>query len=388
VSSTTETLRVRELTGPEILRSLGERLDDLAAATGAPITARRPWQQTWIECYPDHEPWAIVLEGDGGRIEAAALLATRRRPGRTEIVGLGHGPCDQLRLPARSPEAARRLAAEVARALIGRRGAWSFRFEQLPVGDPVAAEVERLLPAAAVVPGDGSPAMAFDKGRDFKSYVGHNSRGVAKTMRNRMKRNGLEVLVEGLRDPERVVAALPEVEKVHRDRDVQLVRRSDLDDPRMARFWRAAIARHAELGELELVTLRLNGTLAGYVVGLLDGESYRLWDGRFAGKFAWYSPGRLADQEALASALEGERFQEFDWMRGEEAYKLRNSSHVVPAEHLVAWSSRVVRMVDEWPRRSKEALKGFRDRSKVMQRAWLAVKARVVVRDRQGKRPR
>jgi CelD/BcsL family acetyltransferase involved in cellulose biosynthesis len=382
MASATETSRVRELHGRNLLHSLGERLDDLLAETGAPVTARRPWLQTWIESYTDLEPWGFVVEGEDGRIEAAAFLATRRRQGRTEIYGLGDGPCDQLRLPARTPEAGRMLGAGVARALRARRGAWLLRFEQLPKDDPVAAEIVRLLPVAALIDGDPSPALAFDQGRDFKSYVGHNSRGVAKTMRNRAKRDDLELVVDAIRDPARVIEAIPEVEAVHRDRDVQLVRKSDLDDPRMAAFWRAAIAQHAEGGELELVSLRLNGKLAGYVVGLLDRSSYRLWDGRFAGEFAWYSPGRLADQAALASALEDERFEEFDWMRGMEEYKLRNSSHVVPAHHLVAWSSRRMRAADEWPRRSKAALKRFRDRSKVLKKAWLAVKGRVIVRDK------
>jgi CelD/BcsL family acetyltransferase involved in cellulose biosynthesis len=368
-----------------ILEELGGALDDLLAEVHAPMTARRPWLQTWIECYTDLEPFAIAIEDEHGRLEAVALLASRRRRGRTEIVALGDGPCDQLRLPARSPEAAAALAQAVVRAMGARRGAWTLRFEQLPQEDPVATEVVRLLKGAALVPGDGSPAMAFDQGRDFKAYVGHNSRGVAKTMRNRMKRNGLELAIEGVRDAERIIEALPEVERVHRDRDAQLVRKSQLEDPRMLRFWHTAIARQAERGELELMTLRLNGTLAGYVVGLLDVDSYRLWDGRFAAEFSWYSPGRLVDQAALASALEEERFGEFDWMRGEEEYKLRNSSHVAPAQHLVAWSSGAMRAADEWPRRSKAALKRFRDRNRFLKKSWLAVKGRVVVRDKKPK---
>jgi CelD/BcsL family acetyltransferase involved in cellulose biosynthesis len=370
---------VRLLRGPGVLGELGERLDDLLAATGAPITARRPWLETWIASYPDHTPWAIVVEGPGG-LDAVALLAARRGGGRTRVVGLGHGPSDHARLPARTPEAAAALGEAVAGALGAIGGPWSLRIEQLPAADPVAREIARRLPGGATVPGDGSPAMVFDRGREFATYVSRNSRGVASTMRNRMRRDGLALEVEGLRDVERVAAALPEVERVHRDRDAQLVRRSDLEDPRMARFWREVMVLLAGRGELELLTLRLNGALAAYLVGLLDVDSYRMWDGRFAEAFGWYSPGRVVDQVAFASALGEARFAEFDWMRGEEPYKLRNSSQVAPAEHLVAWSSPVVRAVDEWPRRSKEALKRARDRNPHLRSAWLAVKGRLLLR--------
>ncbi|HEX9375676.1 MAG TPA: GNAT family N-acetyltransferase [Actinomycetota bacterium] len=382
MAATDRALVTRVLRGRDLLDRLGPALDDLLAAVDAPVTARRPWLQTWIECYTDLEPWGVAIESQGGRLEAAALFAERTRQGKVEIVGLGHGPCDQLRLPTRSEEAGEALATAVADELARRRGRWTLRFEQLLVDDPVAAGVVRRVRRGTLVPGDGSPVLAFDKGRDFKSYVGHNSRGVAKTMRNRVKRAGMELAIESLRDPARVADALPEVEAVHRDRDLQLVRKSDLDDPRMERFWRAVIVQHAERGEVELVSLRLSGKLAGYVVGLLDGRSYRLWDGRFAPEFSWYSPGRLADQSALLSALEDERFEEFDWMRGEEEYKLRNCSHVQPAQHLLAWSSWWVRVLVEGPRKTKASLKRFRDRSKVLQRLWLKVKARLVVRDR------
>ncbi len=381
-AATGRTPTARVVRGRDLLDELGPALDDLVAAVDAPMMARRPWLHTWIGCYTDYEPWGVVIEVEDGRMEAAALFGERTRKGIAEIVGLGHGPCDQLRLPARSPAAAEALAAAVAGEIARRRGRWTLRIEQLPVDDPVALSVARRLRRATVVPGDGSPVLAFDQGRDFKSYVGHNSRGVAKTMRNRVKRAGMELVIECLRDPQRVAEALPDVERVHRDRDLQLVRKSDLDDPRMERFWRTAIVQHAERGELELVSLRFSGTLAGYVVGLLDGRSYRLWDGRFAPEYGWYSPGRLADQSALLSALEDERFEEFDWMRGEEEYKLRNSSHIDPAQHLLAWSSWWVRALVEGPRKTKASLKRFRDRSKMLQRLWLKVKARLVVRDR------
>ncbi|MDP9341644.1 MAG: GNAT family N-acetyltransferase [Actinomycetota bacterium] len=377
---------VRELAGQGALGELGERLDDLHAASGAPITARRPWLTTWTSCYPDFQPWAIALDG-AGRLDAVALLGRKRVGRRTEVVGLGHGPSDQTRLAARDGEAAVELGRAVAAAVRALPRPWRLRVEQLPVDDPAAATIASLLPGGRLIPGDGSPTTRFEHGgRSFNAYVGHNSRGVAKTMRNRIKRAGMDLEVDHIRDPERIVAALPEVEQVHRDRDLHLVRRSDLDDGRMAAFWRSIITELARRGEVELTTLRFSGRLAGYVVGVLDGTAYRLWDGRFDPEFSWFSPGRLADQSALAAALAGERFDEFDWMRGEEEYKLRTSTDVVPAQHLVAWSGALVRMRAESPQATKQALRRVRDGNRVLTRAWRAYRSRWL-RRRTGNRP-
>ncbi len=374
---------LRALRGPHVLDELGEALDRLHADTAAPVTARRPWLETWIDCYRDFEPWAVVL-GDDDRLDAAALLATKRVGRRTEVVGLGHGPSDQTRLAARDETAAVELGRAVAEAIGGLPGPWRLRVEQLPVDDPAAVALASALPGARLVPGDGSPTTRFDRGRSFSSYVGHNSRGVAKTMRNRVRRAGWDLEVDHLRDPERIVAFLPDVERIHRDRDLHLVRRSDLDDRRMAEFWRRIIAKLAHRGELELTTLRFSGRMAGYVVGVLDGDAYRLWDGRFDPEFAWYSPGRLVDQSALGAALLDERFQEFDWMRGEEEYKLRTSTDVVPAHHLLAWSSPLVRARTEARPAAKRALRRARDGNRVLTKAWRAYRSRWLRRRRRG----
>ena len=53
--------------GRDVLRQLGEGLDELHARTSTPITARRPWLQAWIDCFPDYHPIALALTGpDGG----------------------------------------------------------------------------------------------------------------------------------------------------------------------------------------------------------------------------------------------------------------------------------------------------------------------------------
>src|SRR5438552_17986643 len=81
---------VSVLRGPSVLADLGDELDDLLAATGAPIPARRPWLQAWVDAFTDHGPWAVVVRSPD-RLEGVALLATRVRRGVTEVVRLGNG---------------------------------------------------------------------------------------------------------------------------------------------------------------------------------------------------------------------------------------------------------------------------------------------------------
>ena len=39
----------------------------------------------------------------------------------------------------------------------------------------------------------------------------------------------------------------------------------------------------------------IDGDVAGYVVGILDGQSYRVFDGHFETEYSRYSPGRLVE---------------------------------------------------------------------------------------------
>lgn len=372
--------RARVLSGPRALAELGQGLDDLHAAVRAPVTARRPWLETWARCFTDHEPWIVCVESLDGRLEGVAPLARRRGRGLTTVVALGHGPSDQVRLAARDPSSATALASAVARALRGIQGPWRLRVEQVPEADPVVGGIAALLPNAALVPGDAAPTLRLDRGRDPSAYISRNSRQVASSKRNRMRRAGLEISLDVTRDPGRIEAILPEIERVHRRRDAALVRRSDLDDPRAAAFWREVISLHAGRGEVQVVELRLSGRLAAYVLGFLDQGAFRMWDGRFDPDFSQVSAGRVAMQEAVAAVVRDEALHEFDWMRGEEPYKLRLCSEVVPARHLLAWSSPLVRAADRWPARTRDALRDARDRSPALRRAWLAAKARILLR--------
>ena len=96
--------------------------------------------------------------------------------------------------------------------------------------------------------------------------------------------------------------------------------------------------------------------LAAYSIGLLDGRSWRLWDTRINPNYRSLAPGRVLITEVMERLQAEGCWDEFDYMRGEEDYKIRLSDDAVPAEHLRAWSSAGLREARaRLPRRAIEA---------------------------------
>ncbi len=346
--------------GPDVLTELGVALDDLHEETSAPIMARRPWLEEWIRYYPDHEPWAVYVEGRRG-LQAAALLARLRRRGVLEMVRMGHGVTDHARLPCRDQESARLLAEAVSSELEATRGPWRLFLGQLPVGDPVARGIAATLSTAAFLPGDGSPTVRFARGRSIDDYLPAKFRSNLRTRMNRLHRDGLSADFSRLRDTADIVRILPETERVRRERDAALGRRSKLDDPRYLSFRRNVLASFADRQEVEITTLRIGGELIAYQIGLLDGDAYRQWDSRFSPAWSRFGPGSQLNTVTLGWVLEDLRFHEFDFMRGTHPHKLEFATEIIPAETLVAWSSPFARGVTSLEEGLKQVVKRWRD---------------------------
>lgn len=78
--------------------------------------------------------------------------------------------------------------------------------------------------------------------------------------------------------------------------------------------------------------------MAAYVVSLLDGDAYRVFDGRLAPAWSRFSPGRLLEAATLERALLDPRSCELDWMNGCASEKLLAANAADRTEHLVAAS--------------------------------------------------
>ncbi|MBW3601191.1 MAG: GNAT family N-acetyltransferase [Actinobacteria bacterium] len=323
--------------GAAALQRLGTQLDELHAATATPITARRVWLQCWGRAAPEHGPWSLVVrEPRGGRPVAAALLGCLQRPGWLEIGGLGQSGGGRCRLPARTPRGATALA-DAIRVRLGRLDQpWVLRLEHLPPTDPVAERLVATLPRVRVVPAEGIPKLLLGADRRLEAYLGKGLRKQLRRARGRIVADGVDLSVEHVRDPERITAVLGQIEAVHRRREHDRGRRSDLDTAVGLWLWRDSILQHAHRGEVEVGLLWLERELAAYTVALLDGRSYRLLDGRFATPWARYSPGRLIEAAALERLLAGGHFAELDWMSAVGMETLLGYNYVEPTVHLLA----------------------------------------------------
>jgi CelD/BcsL family acetyltransferase involved in cellulose biosynthesis len=330
-------MRVWRGEGRDVLRDLGEGLDELHRRTSTPLTARRPWLQAWIDCYPAFCPVAVAV-GEGDRWGAAGLLGVRRVRGLARVVACGHGPSDAAMMPA-TDEGRAELLAETLVGDLRDRSRWSLSLRHVVPDDLVAPRLAERLRSGRLVTGDVSPMLRADAGPSIREYVtGKHRRGVSR-IRNRMEREGLEPRVDHVSDRSVIEALLPEVERVHRDRDLALGRRSAIDVPAHREFFRRVVLDHAAIDEVSLTTLHLQDRLAAYVLCFVDGDVHRMWNTRFDPAWDRFSPGKLAMEasveHALAAGCSG-----YDFMRGEERYKSGFANESVVVQDLFASSGR------------------------------------------------
>jgi CelD/BcsL family acetyltransferase involved in cellulose biosynthesis len=363
-------LTTRHTRGRTALLDIGPAYDALCLQTRIPVTARRLWLQAWADSYTDWEPWVVAVY-DGDDLVACAPLARRRSGPLTRVVGMGHGPTDDFRLPARDAAAAAQLAESIVTSLTA---SWLLILDQVPATDAGVAALATRLPDAQLRPGEGMPVVRITE-RDESHYLSKNTRKALAKIRNKLAAAGIEPEIRWETDPASIRAALPELSRVHQARDHALGRRSDHADPRAAAFFETVIGRHADAGAVELLTVRMRDELAAYVCAFRDGTALRSWDNRLAPEWADYSAGRIANTEALLRVVRSPDLDELDWMQGEEPYKLQSATEVVPASVLVAWSSASVRRMHSTVERAREAKR----ESEVLTRAWWAVRG---VRDR------
>ena len=79
------------------------------------------------------------------------------------------------------------------------------------------------------------------------------------------------------------------------------------------------------------------------MVGIIDEDADRVFDGHFNSEFHRYSRGRLIESAVLERAMVDPRFDGLDWMAGVAAEKILTSNHNEGRMQLVASSRATAR---------------------------------------------
>jgi hypothetical protein len=347
-----------------MLEAAGRLVDDPAA----PFCTRSLWLSAWYRSFRA-APVAVCVLEDEVPVGMACLAIRRKGPMHTVTLA-GHGPSDYGRLPARDADVAADLAMGIVDLLASLGGPWRIVLDQLPVADPVAMTVFQLLAGARLEPAQASPHLTFGDDRRLERVLSGGTRREARRGQTRLREAGVTVQVRRIADPAGVAAALPQIVAVHRARDHAVGRRSDLD-PRSSRaFFDDVVGGLARTGTLDLWMMLLDGEIGAYFVGVRDGASYRIMDGRMSGLWPSASPALILRHEMTAALLAEPSISDIDYMRGVLAHKTQDASRVVPAERLLAESAPwVARGVRGWHRLKS----GIRDRMPSTTRRWVAL---------------
>ncbi len=317
--------QVKILSGWRDLRTLEPAIETLQRAAGTPVTARFSWWRAALAAERGAVPVGLTLTGPGGTLIATALVALRDRDGVREVISGRPDSDDVWDVAATSPGYRRAVLGELAGFARRLDRSWRLILTGLR-DDHDAAWLAGRLPAGRAVPAPPVPGIAFT--HDEVTLAPGIRRGLDRSG-HRIGQHALRETIEFEREPARLAALRDEIEAVHRARDHDAGRVSDLDGTAGVVFWRSVYDVHAARGELEVATLRLDGHLAAYVIALVDSPAYRVFDGRFAPAWRHYSPGRRLEAAVVDHACR-RHFGSLDWMSSIAPEKLVASTCAEP----------------------------------------------------------
>ncbi|MDH3683197.1 MAG: GNAT family N-acetyltransferase [Acidimicrobiia bacterium] len=325
--------------GLPAIRAVAKDISALNSELGIPVMGSWPWLNAWAESFQNWTPMMVDLRSaETGELTGYALLAYMERAQGSAIVTMGHGSSLFAALPARDDDSANALADAIASTLDEMPGAWSLELEQIHDLDHTLLQLADQLEHAQVLPELRVPRVIFSSAHHIDDVLSKSMRKQIRRAERRISNDGRDMAIAFDRGQAISMELIDEVESVHVARDRDARRNSDLDRPSEREFWRRVVEAADGNWEVEIATLRLDGELAAYVVALLDGDTYRVYDGRMSTKFGDYSPGRIIEAEALHRAMTDPRFAVLDWMSGVAAEKLLTANIAEGRARLVATS--------------------------------------------------
>ena len=313
------TLHTGVVVGSELEAVLTGEIDELAHSCGAPATAQGAWLLGTVVAIPDREPWAVVVRDGEGALHAAVVLlgADKSRVGdggRGTVTLAGCAMGYRSAILADSRSAAALLGHGLTEVLVARGNRLRLQLGPVATDSPWLDDFTSTLRGAEILSTDPIPSVCRLAGSNADDYLSSAIRRTLRKADNRAHTDGRHLFAQCTKDAGEITSTLPEIERLHRERDHAQGRRSELDDVSGLRIWRSRLTALAAQGLLELSTLYIDGELASNVLSVVEPTTYRVLEGNLATRWARYAPGRVLEAAVLQRILDQPSVNSLDWM--------------------------------------------------------------------------
>jgi CelD/BcsL family acetyltransferase involved in cellulose biosynthesis len=309
-------LRAKLVSGRDQIHRLRSELETLSRRVGAPVTGRPAWIFGALAAAPADHAWAVLVHDSSGVLRGSVvLLDVLQGESRTATLA-GSSMGYRGAVVAEDELVAAALGHGLMDGLKHRGSDYQLELGPLDAADYHVKALVSAIPGAIVEPGPSVPVVRREGDGDVETYLTHNMLRTVRRSRNRLLRDQYALTVDFTRNPNDLIALLPELEICHRDRDYAHGLPSDLDDPLGRAAWETLLRGLSDEGSLELATLRIDGKFAAHALGIVDGTQYRVMEGRFVTEWSRFAPGRLLEAAVLQRVLDDPSFECLDWMTG------------------------------------------------------------------------
>ncbi len=302
------------------LQQLRPEWETLHRDCGGPHPFATPeWLLAWWPAFGSGELFAVAVR-DEGRLVGLAPMFIHPWNGLRQVTLAGNGVSDHLD-PLLYPACADAAAARIIAALDERRERWDLcDLQDLREDSPLARAVSAGGLRSEFVEQYVCSSIALPSAADeFHAGLPHGLKRNLRRCREKLERLGAVAFetVQGAA----VCEALHCLFDLHRARWQAKENGSGmLAGNAMEAFHRGAAVALSEGGRARFHVLRLDGRIVAVTYILAHGERAGGYLGGFDPALAAFSPGALLLEYAIDEAIRAGA-REFDFLRGEEAYK-------------------------------------------------------------------
>lgn len=331
-----------------------EWADLLAHSDDATVFQGRAWLQAWWDCFkqPAWQLHLLTARQQGLLVGLAPLYSRPGRFGGRELRFLGEGHSDYLLFAAR--RGAEQAVFDLVQAL-------SLTVDEgsnaLLTDVPETSVLHKALQSRIQV--NASPAHlalhCVNRTPCPRLTLAGNPEGVSAILRKQSLRRHQRSLatvgplsIAHHRDAATILTLLPQFFSMHRIRWQDSATPSQFNDAAERRFYEA-LTTGLPHGTVCLTTVHAGRDLAAMHFGLRNGPDFIWYKPAYEKALQRHGPGEVLLQ-ALLQHLQGEGCREFDFARGDDAYKQRFATRTT-------WTSSYEWISDRWPQRGWQRLR-------------------------------